>query len=161
MLYEVITRQQLVYQTWQRKRVDKLLRETHLKSDVLATYELRGLYGELSEWVNAQLLYQYLVGGRHTRQVLQKIRMLVRDSEQAALIKRLEEAGKRVRRQARRPATERMVRYFKDFSTYLRDLKQYQVVQDAMKGIRLLSEPNELRLSRDNNRLYEFSYNFV
>lgn len=145
------------FQRAQLDNIEVLLRETGLKYDVLANHELRTLYNDFSEWVNPQLLYQYLVGGRQARNVLQKIRVLVREGEPGLLMRRLEDAARRVRRQARRKSPVRVLHYLKELAAYQRDLHQYDVVQEAMKGINLLEEPNDLRLSRGNNRLYEFT----
>ena len=133
------------------KRLDKagVLRR------VIASYRTPRLHRQLNEKLSIRDIYQYLAGELPRRKLLQRL-TLASTTETDAVLHALDTVLHYIQRMPAHKQLEYTVRYLKDFLTFRRDLKLAHFTYQQMGHLRLLTDPENINLSRDNGTLYEF-----
>lgn len=133
----------------------KRLQKTGLLQRAIASYRTPRLYHQLNERVPVRDIYRYLSGVLSHRNLNKRLNSIAPDVADEAL-RALDAVVHYIRRI---PASKQEVyanRYLKDFMTFRRDLKLAYLAYQKMSHIRLLEDPENISLSRDNGTLYEF-----
>ncbi len=139
-------------------RVYRFVRREGLLRWITAAYELAPVFREHYAMLNPLMLVQFLAtSGGQRRGVLQQIRKSMRTLGQAApSLKPLQQLDGRLQRLGEAQTLHHVSNFIRDFLAYRRDLRNYYLTQGLLEQVRLLEEPDEIRLSRVNNCLHEF-----
>jgi hypothetical protein len=138
-------------------KLERRLQRTGLLRQAAAAYALADFFPTLSLKDGASLLYKYMSGdiGRH--ELVRRLEGLPQVEDPGRLLKRLKPVMRQVRQDVKGDRARLLtVRLATDFCRYRRDLKQAWQAYSAMDAIRLLSEPQEVALSRANGLLQVF-----
>jgi lipoprotein signal peptidase len=140
------------------ERVYRFVRREGLLLWITAAYELVPVYREYYTTLNPLMLVQYLAtGGRQRRNTLQQIRKAMRTlGTNAPSLKPLQQLDGRLQRMNEAQERHHISNFIRDFLAYRRDLRNFYLTQGVLEQVRLLEEPDEIRLSRVNNCLHEF-----
>jgi class 3 adenylate cyclase len=134
------------------QRVKKL----NITQRIVASYWTPRIYQELSAQVPARLIYEYLTGQIVRRKVLRRLSGAQNKLDSALVAKTLDFAANEIRQLGEDTRREYIGRTLIDFLCLRRDLKLAYKTFAAMDEIRLLSDREEINLSRANGLLFEF-----
>lgn len=137
------------------RRLERALRLNRMLRPILIAYELPELFRALEGAVSPRLIQRYLSGPGGRLQALEKLRRLSRKGDRDLPLQALDEAARRVSFSSSERRFALLQRFVHDFLTYRRDLKRARIVRSWMDQLRLLDDPDELRLSRTNRTLHE------
>jgi len=150
------------------RRVYKILEHVYSKAQIslsiLAAYETPRLYQYYVHLLKPNFIYQVLCGdieiqvAAYKLQNELKIKPLRQQNQSLPSINELSEAQKQLRRSLRqvKGINSRFIHFIKDIVNYRRDLKYYQLMRRAFDQINLLTQEQDIQLSRSNGILYEF-----
>jgi class 3 adenylate cyclase len=143
--------------SWQRilGEIHKAFRKAGILQRTIASYRTPRLYHQLKEQVPIPYIYQYLSGTLPRRNLLKKLGSLTLQ-ESDVVISALDAVFHYIQRMSVAKQQEYVTRYLKDFLTFRRDLKLACFGYQQMSHIRLLKDPEDISLSRDNGTLYAF-----
>ncbi|EIJ42531.1 hypothetical protein BegalDRAFT_1652 [Beggiatoa alba B18LD] len=138
------------------------LNQQHITQHILAAYETPRLYEHYAHLIKPYLLYQAICGDAlvdeiwYKLKVNEKVRPLRRMGDKPLTINALVDTQKNIRKQSKSPPVAILYRFINDFCTYRRDLKYRYLLHQAMEQINLLTNPNDLQLSKTNGMLHNF-----
>ena len=122
---------------------------------VIASYRTPRLHRQLNEKVSVRDIYQYLVGDLPRRKLVQHL-SLNNAAETDEILRALDTVLHYIQRLPEHKQLEYTGRYLKDFLSFRRDLKLAHFAHQQMSCLRLMSDAENISLSRDNGSLYEF-----
>jgi hypothetical protein len=143
---------------FQQQMTQELHRQLHkagVMQRVIAAYRTPRLHRQLNEKVSIRDIYQYLVGDLPRRKLIQHL-MPASPAERDEVLHALDTVLHYIQRLPIHKQLEYTVRYLKDFLTFRRDLKLAHFTFQQMSYLRLLSDAEDISLSRDNASLHEF-----
>ncbi|OUD13793.1 hypothetical protein TPSD3_05420 [Thioflexithrix psekupsensis] len=144
------------------KFLSHAIQEAGIAGHILAAYETPTLSEQYAQLIKPYVLYQTLCGELNLDQVwyklqlAEKTRPLRRASDKPLSKTALQEAWKKVNRQQKQLSPELTYQFILHFTNYRRDLKQRHLIHREMSRLRLLTQDNDIKLSRANRLLYEF-----
>ncbi len=122
----------------------------------IAGYRTPRVYHQLEGRVPVREVYNYLAGTIPRRRLMRRIAATSPNLDAGETIKTLDMVSNHIRRMSTLRQQEYVIRYLRDFLSFRRDLKLAYFANQLMSQIRLLTVPEEIKLSRDNGSLYEF-----
>ncbi|EGW55592.1 hypothetical protein [Candidatus Endoriftia persephone] len=122
----------------------------------IAAYRTPRVYHQLEGRVPVREVYNYLAGTIPRRRLMRRIAATSPNLDAGETIKTLDMVSNHIRRMSTLRQQEYVIRYLRDFLSFRRDLKLAYFANQLMSQIRLLTVPEEIKLSRDNGSLYEF-----
>jgi class 3 adenylate cyclase len=134
------------------RRVNKM----QLMSKIVASYWTPRLFQELSAQVPARVIYDYLTGQLTKRKILRRLAIVQREIDPGSVVKTLDFAASEIRQIGATARSEYIDRVLLDFLNLRRDLKLAYKTFQAMDEIRILTDDEEINLSRANGLLFEF-----
>jgi class 3 adenylate cyclase len=140
--------------------VDELYRCLELQGlgqRLILLYWLSSVRNKLGRPVPLSLISDFVDGRLGRRRLGQRLDALRLALEPAAVSRVLNEASDRLKRLTAVERARYFRTYLKDFLVFRRDLKLAYKTYEAMDGIHLLEDTQEVQLSRANARLYAFS----
>lgn len=150
------------------QRAYKILEHTYHHSQIslaiLAAYETPRLYQYYLHLLKPSLIYQVLSGeisidvATYKLQNELKIKPLRQSEQSPPSITELANAQKQLRRVLRQDKgiNSRFIHFLKDIISYRRDLKYCHLMLQAFDKINLLTQEQDIQLSRSNGMIYEF-----
>jgi hypothetical protein len=133
----------------------KRLYKTGVLRRVIASYRTLRLHRQLNERISIRDIYQYLVGELPRRKLIQHLN-LSSSTETDEVVRALDAVYNYIQRMPTTKQLEYTTRYVKDFLSFRRDLKLAHFTHQQMTYLRLLTDSDDINLSRDNGSLYEF-----
>jgi len=138
-----------------RKLYKTLSRETFLPG-ILAAYEIEETVKTCCPPLMPQDVLRYAAYPKAQKNVARKIARFRSYSEKPPSMKELRRTAARIRWMSREKRRLRVIRFLRDFARYHRDLSNSNLYRETADCIHLLEEKKDIRLSRENNTLYEF-----
>ncbi len=127
-----------------------------LSSRIALVYMLPVLRGQLGRPVPLSLAWDYIEGRLSRRRLSQQIENARLGLDAGALSFVLDRAATELKRLSPTRMNACLARYLVEFLGLRRDLKLAYRTYEAMDGIRLIEDPEEVKLSRSNATLQEF-----
>jgi hypothetical protein len=137
--------------------LDYLLQDQGHLSSIIAAYETVPIWRESGGQINPHLIHQYLSGDLPWKKAWPKLQMAERISGQGLSQDPLKKARDEVVRCPRSKRHAYVRRFLRDILGYRNDLLMYLFVHGLLEQIRVLENPDEIRLSRANQRLYAYT----
>ncbi|MBS3759475.1 MAG: hypothetical protein KGY61_12525 [Desulfobacterales bacterium] len=123
---------------------------------IVAPYMMAPIVKEYCPPLSAQECLQYLVIPKARKTIVQKLNRFKRYYSQSFSLYELDQTVQKIKHTSKRRQQRYLIRFLTDFARYHRDLINYQVVKDTADSINIRSEEKSIRLSRENQSLYEF-----
>ncbi|MBS3809665.1 MAG: hypothetical protein KGY38_05890, partial [Desulfobacterales bacterium] len=139
---------QMIYREFKREK---------LLECIVAVYEVPKIAQEYCPPLSPQELLQYLVVPRARKNIARKVKRFKKYTGKKISLSRLKKARRFVRVSGEQKK-KRLVRFLKDFAAYHRDLENYHLFNEKADCIYLAEDDRTVRLSRENNTLYEFLF---
>ncbi len=131
----------------------KSMRRLGLESRILAAYAAPEHHKQLAGALPVRLIAQYLSGQLSRRAILLRLRAVGAQTNLERSLSILDQGASKLKRM---PAAQRRAQLHKfiiDFTLFRRDLKLAYYAHRTMSGIRILTRPSDLELSRGNGTL--------
>jgi len=138
------------------KRIFRELRKQKLGHKIIASYTAPLLYQELEGRLPVRLIYSYLSNILPRRVLLRRLRGIQPAMDVEGAMRLLDSATVNGSRLSTAYRHRQMLRFLVDFTVLRRDLKRAYRAHKVMNGIRVLTRPADIALSRDNATLNEF-----
>lgn len=123
---------------------------------IVAPYMMQSIVKEYCPPLSAQECLQYLVVPKARKTIVQKLNRFKRYYSQSFSLNGLDKSVHKIKHTSKRDQQKYLIRFLTDFARYHRDLMNYQVLKDTADSINIRSEEKSIRLSRENQTLYEF-----
>ncbi|MBL3591371.1 MAG: hypothetical protein JMN24_16525 [gamma proteobacterium endosymbiont of Lamellibrachia anaximandri] len=144
---------------FQQRLASELFRRC-LRADItrraVASYRAPRLYRQLEGRIPVKEVYQYLAGVIPKRKLVRRLSALPQSESSNDMVKALDMVSNHIRRMSTAKQQEYVVRYIRDFLGFRRDLKLAYFVNRAMARLKLLTSPEDIKLSKDNGSLYDY-----
>jgi hypothetical protein len=134
----------------------KKLADSGMLKGICAYHEIRLIYTKYCPPLVPRMLLQFMTVPSDRKAIIKRQRRVSKISHVPFQFSPLKRCQKRVKWLRTSEKKERLIRFFKGFFRYHRDLENFRLMKKAMTMIRLLKDENHVRLSRVNNTLYEF-----
>lgn len=138
------------------KRVLHRLDQRGLGDKVIANYAAPQLYQELGGRLPVRLIYGYLANMLPRRILVRRLRTMQPAPNIEETMRMLDSATVNGERLSTAFRHRQMLNFLVDFALLRRDLKNAYRAHQIMNGIRVLTRPADIDLSRDNATLNEF-----
>ena len=102
-----------------------------------------------------QILH-FLIARKERRLIINRIRRLKGFYGKSFSLAPLRKSVKRIKKIRKKKKEEYLIQYLKDFCRYHKDLGNFNLLNEGMERVNLLSEEKIINLSRANRVLYEF-----
>ncbi len=123
---------------------------------IVAPYMMQPVFKEYCPPLSPQECLQYIVIPKTRKTIVQKLNRFKRYYSQSFSLNRLDQTVQKVKHTSKKNQQKHLIRFLTDFARYHRDLMNYQVLKDTADSINIRSEEKSIRLSRENQTLYEF-----
>ncbi|HMA66509.1 MAG TPA: hypothetical protein VKO20_01705 [Desulfosalsimonadaceae bacterium] len=123
---------------------------------IAAPYMMQCLFQNYCPPLMPEECLQYLIIPKTRKTIIRKLNRYKRYYSQNISVKTLDKTIRRIKRTPKRRQRRYLIRFLRDFARYHRDLVNYQLVKEAADSIHIRTDPNTIRLSRENRTLYEF-----
>lgn len=134
----------------------KKLEDSGMINAICAYPEIRLIYAEYCPPLVPRMLLQFMTVPSDRKAFIKRQRRVSKISHVPFQFSPLKQCQKRIKWMASAEKKERLIRFFKGFFRYHRDLENFKLMEKAMTMIRLLEDEKYVRLSRVNNTLYQF-----
>ncbi len=139
-------------QRYLRRTLFRRLASKRLIHAIVASYYAQSFYAECELHANPHVIHQFLAGNISYQALKSRFRQTNNnDLRRAAALKRS------VFREVKRRPEFYILKFLRDFSRYRYDLQYYKLLLSIHDQLNLLADEREVRLSRANNTLYDFS----
>jgi len=148
------------WQDFQGAVADALIRGLDLHGlgpRIILLYWLRAIGSRLGRPVPLSIVRDFVEGRLPRRRLAQRLEGIGLGLEPASVARVFERAAAQLKRLEPHERSRYLGRYLADFLVLRRDLKLAYKTYEAMDGIRLLDDSQEVQLSRANASLYEFA----
>ncbi|CAN2042385.1 Guanylate cyclase domain-containing protein [Candidatus Magnetomoraceae bacterium gMMP-15] len=132
------------------------LNKTGLIRRINASYEMRPIYSEYCPPLIPQLVLQFLSSTRGRKLVINRLKRINKISDSSLSIVPLKKIVKKLQYLDSKIKKEYLIRFFKGFIRYHKDMLNFKMIKNAIDSIHLAVEEKKINLSRTNNTLYEF-----
>jgi class 3 adenylate cyclase len=143
------------FQSAVRTELHRYLDLYGLSDRIILAYWLPGVRQQLGRQFPLSLLVDYVEGRLPRRRLRQRLEALRSGVDSGMANRMLERASGELRRLTAQERGRYLDRYLVDFLVLRRDLKLAYKAYEAMDAVRLLENPDEIRLSRSNGTLQE------
>lgn len=123
---------------------------------IVAPYVMQPLFKTYCPPLLPQECLQYVIIAKARKTISRKLNRLKQYYSRRISLNALNQTIRRVRWTSRARKRRYLIRFLRDFARYHRDLRNYQIIQEAADTINLRTEAKTIRLSRENHTLYEF-----
>jgi len=148
------------WQDFQTSVVEELFRYLDLNglgSRIVLLYWLPAMEKKLGRPVPLSLVLDFVEGRLPRRRLAQRLESLSLGLDPGSVARVLERTTVQLKRLGGSERSRFLGRYLTDFLVLRRDLKLAYKTYEAIDGIRLVEDPQEVQLSRANTSLYAFS----
>ncbi|MFW6334222.1 MAG: hypothetical protein ACOC0W_03050 [Desulfosalsimonas sp.] len=142
----------------QKKLLDtayRFMRREKLLKSIAAAYKIPAVIRHYCPPLSPQELFQFMVVPKARKNIIRKVKRFRKYTGKPVSIRRLKKT-KRLGRIGRRGKKQYLLRFFNDFAAYHRDLGNYYLFSETWDCLNLAEDEKTIRLSRENNTLYEF-----
>ena len=143
----------------QKERLKKFYRivsKDLMIEGIVAPYLMTPVFQEYCPPLSPQECLQYLVIPKARKPVVRKLNRFKEYYSQNFPLAPLNQTVRKIRRTSKTDQQKYLIRFLTDFARYHRDQMNYQVLKDTADSINLRTEEKSIRLSRENQTLYEF-----
>lgn len=143
----------------QRKLLNFFYRKFHkagLIERIAASFEMRPVYLDYCPPLVPQEIIDFLISPNRRKIVSSKLKRLRKFYDKPFPLRPLRKTIKNLMRLTTRKKKEYLIRFLNGIARYHRDLQNHSILKDIMDRVNLTSEEKIMRLSRENNTLYEF-----
>ena len=137
-------------------RFGRAVARTGIQRQVEAGYALNAIYPSLGLRDAEAVVFDYLTGKVDTKSLGRRLETTSPHADPVQVARRIDERFKVIRRESGSQRQPQLARLAGDILRLRRDLKLLAPTLAALARIRLLDDPEELRLSRENNSLQLF-----
>ncbi len=123
---------------------------------IVAAYKMKPVFERYCPPLSPQECLQYIVVPKARKNTVRKLKRFTRYYGRSFPLRPLKKTIRQVRSTPRRAQRVLLIRFLKDFAKYHRDLRNFNLIRDASDGINLTTDDKIIKLSRENNTLYEF-----
>ena len=134
----------------------KKLENSGMIKGICAYHEISLIYTKYCPPLVPRMLLQFMTIPSARKAIIKRQRRVSKISHVPFQFGPLKRCQKRVKWLGSSEKKERLIRFFKGFFRYHRDLENFKLMKKAMNMICLLKDEKHVRLSRVNNTLYEF-----
>ncbi|RJQ67109.1 MAG: hypothetical protein C4519_24635 [Desulfobacteraceae bacterium] len=134
----------------------KKFREKGLVDRIAASYEMRPEYLEYCPPFVPQQVIQYLALPKSRRVLKNRLKRLSTVYGRAFSVVPLKKKIKAMEQMTAAKRKHYLIRFMNGFTRYHRDLRNCEIIKEAMERIHIATEEKVIMLSRENNTLYEF-----
>ncbi|MFW6052810.1 MAG: hypothetical protein ACOC8I_02755 [Desulfosalsimonas sp.] len=135
--------------------VYRQMRQENLLNCIVAAYRVPAVIQDYCPPLSPQELLQFVVAPKARKNIIRKIKRFKKYTGRKISVFRLKKT-KRITRVSRRQKKILLVRFIEDFATYHRDVGNYHLFNETSDCINLAEDEKTIKLSRENNTLYEF-----
>lgn len=137
------------------RRLNNQLKKAGLVETIIASYVMKPVYTDYCPPLLPHEVLKFLTSPRERHAIISKLKRLRTADKQIAL-KPLNKVIQHLNRMKKESRNEHIIRFFRDFSRYHKDLQNYRIIEKAMGWIQLATDDKTINLSRINHTLYEF-----
>ncbi|MCU7959279.1 MAG: hypothetical protein KZQ58_04625 [gamma proteobacterium symbiont of Bathyaustriella thionipta] len=144
---------------FQRRTLDHLVKQVQrarLMPYVLAAYRTPELFRALRGEIPAGLIFRYLRGSTHLKDLERRLRLISLKSKIREIVGLLRDERQQLKRIGPWEQRTFVIRYLRDLAVFRRDLKYAWQAQQAMRSIRILHKPEEIKMSASGHSLHRF-----
>ncbi len=123
---------------------------------IVAPYLMQPVFKEYCPPLSPQECLQYLVIPKARKPVVRKLNRFKEYYSRNFSLAPLNQTVRHIKRTSKTDRRKYMISFLTDFARYHRDLMNYQVLKDTADSINLRTEEKSIRLSRENQTLFEF-----
>lgn len=123
---------------------------------IVAPYLIQPVFKEYCPPLSPQECLQYLVIPKARKPVIRKLNRFKHYYSQSFSLGPLNKTMRKIKHTSKTDQQKYLIRFLRDFARYHRDLMNYQVLKDTADSINLRTEEKSIRLSKENQTLYEF-----
>jgi class 3 adenylate cyclase len=145
------------YRSAVREELIRRIERLDIMPRITASYWTPRIFLQLSEQVSARLIYDYLTGRCSKLKILRQLAAAHVELDPARVVKTLDFAAAEIKQLRRDRRREYVLPVLHDFLRLRRDLKLAYKTFEAMDQIRILTDADDVNLSRANGLLYEFN----
>lgn len=139
-------------QRYLRRILHRRLAAKRLIHAIVASYYTHSFYAECEPNINPHVIHQFLAGNISYQALKSRFRQTNNNElRRAGALKRA------VLREVKHRSGFYILKFLRDFSRYRHDLQYYKLLLSTHDQLNLLTDEREIRLSRANNSLYDFS----
>ena len=127
-----------------------------LMSRIMAANEMKAIYLEYCPPLVPQQVLQYLVSSEAKKSVAAHLKRLKVYYGKSVSLVPLKKTVMKIGRLKDQKRKEYFLQYLKGFFRYHRDMKNFNILKQALDRINLVADEKTIALSKTNNTLYEF-----
>ena len=124
--------------------------------NIAAFYEMLPIYQNYCPPLSPHQILHCLIARKERRQIISRIRRLKEFYGKSFSLAPLRKSVKRIKKIRKKKKEKYLIQYLKDFCRYHKDLGNFNMLNEGMESVNLLSEEKIINLSRANRVLYEF-----
>ena len=124
--------------------------------NIVAFCEMRPVYQNYCPPLSPHQILHFLIAPKERRQIISRIKRLKGFYGKSFSLAPLRKGAKRIKKIRKKKKEEYLIQYLKDFCRYHKDLGNFNMLNEGMERVNLLSEEKIIDLSRANRVLYEF-----
>ncbi|MFP4194649.1 MAG: hypothetical protein ACLFRO_06875 [Desulfobacterales bacterium] len=136
-------------------RVYRQMRRENLLKCIVAAYRVPAVIQNYCPPLSPQELLQFVVAPKARKNIIRKIKRYRKYTGKKISVLRLKKT-RRLTRVSGRQKKILLIRFLSDFAAYHRDLGNYYLFNETSDCINLAEYEKTIKLSRENNTLYEF-----
>lgn len=138
------------------RRLHRTVAKEKLLDGIVAAYRISPTVNLYCPPLTPQEVLQFAVIPKSRKQIIRKITRFNRFSEKPISLFDLRRASAAWKRVSAKQKRDYLIRFLKDFAAYHRDLENYTIFRETADCVNIAREDKIIRLSRENNTLYEF-----
>lgn len=139
-------------QRYLRRTLHHRLASKHIIHAIVASYYTQSLHAECEPHINPHVIHQFLAGNISYQAFKSRFRQTNNND-----LRRVVALKRAVFREIKHRPEFYILKFLRDFSRYRHDLQYYKLLLSIHDQLNLLTDEREVRLSRANNTLYDFS----
>ena len=124
--------------------------------NIVAFHEMLPIYQNYCPPLSPHQILQFLIVRKERRLIINRISRLKGFYGKSFSLAPLRKSAKRIKKIRKKKKEEYLIQYLKDFCRYHKDLGNFNMLNEGMESVNLLSEEKIINLSRANRVLYEF-----
>ena len=134
----------------------RLIADELMIDGIVAPYLIQPIFKTYCPPLSPQECLQYLVIPKARKPIIRKLNRFKHYYSQSFSLRLLNQTIRKIKHTSKLEQKKLLLRFLRDFARYHRDLMNYQVLKDTADSINLRTEEKSIRLSRENQTLYEF-----
>ncbi len=134
----------------------KKITKENMIDGIVAAYKMKPVFDRYCPPLSPQECLQYMVVPKARKNTIRKLKRFTKYYGRSFPLGPLRRITRDVKNTPRRAKKMLLIRFLKDFARYHRDLRNFHLIRDASDSINLATDERIIKLSRENNTLYEF-----